>query len=79
MVTEFGAQSIVASIETRKINGKYTVLTNGGREHTGMELSEWSSKVIDLGVGEILVTSIDRDGRLKGIDDTLVHELSQYR
>ena len=78
LVREFGAQAIVASIETRKIGSEYIVLTSGGRENTGIELNDWISEVIDLGVGEILVTSIDKDGRMKGIDEALLLNLEKY-
>lgn len=78
LVKEFGAQAIVASIETRKIGSEYIVLTNGGRENTGIELNDWVSEVIELGVGEILVTSIDKDGRRSGIDEFLLSILEKY-
>lgn len=73
----FGSQCIVSSIEAfRRDNGKYEVWTDYGREPTGVDVIEWAKKVEDLGVGEIMLTSINRDGMGKGFDIELTHEVS---
>ena len=66
---EFGSQCIVLYIEAKeKGDGRWEVYTDGGRESTGVDAVEWAKRTIDLGVGEILLTSIDRDGTRKGYD-----------
>lgn len=69
----FGSQCISLSIEAKKqSNGTWEAFTDGGREKTGVNAIEWARKAIDLGVGEIIVTSIDRDGSRKGYDHELL-------
>lgn len=76
---EFGAQCIVLFIEAkRRPDGKYEVYTDGGRERSGVNAVEWAKKAIDLGVGEILVTSIDRDGTRKGYDLELIEKITEF-
>jgi len=66
---EFGSQSIVVSIDVRrKLLGRYQVFVNGGKEGTGWEPVEAAKRAADLGAGEIVLTSIDRDGTMKGYD-----------
>jgi cyclase len=66
---EFGSQSVVASIDVRrKLFGRYEVYVNGGREATGLDPVTAAKRVADLGAGEILLTSIDCDGTMKGYD-----------
>src|SRR3989344_1276571 len=60
---KFGAQCIVLSVEAKKIaENKWEAYTDGGRERTGLDAVSWIKKGIELGVGEILITSIDQDG-----------------
>ena len=67
--SEFGSQSVVVSIDVRrKLFGRYEVYINGGREATGMDPVTAAKRVTDLGAGEILLTSIDRDGTMQGYD-----------
>jgi cyclase len=74
----FGAQCIVASIEAfRKDNGQYQVWVNYGREVTSFDAIEWSQRVVELGAGEILVTSINQDGTGRGYDHDLVNKISE--
>lgn len=69
MVAECGGQSIVLSIDAkRQKDGTYVVYTHGGRTKTELDVFEWAKKGADLGVGEILLTSIDKDGTLDGYD-----------
>lgn len=65
---EFGSQSTVVSIDCKKIEGKYKVFINSGKEETHLEASEWIKKAQDLGAGEIVLNSIDNDGMLNGYD-----------
>lgn len=66
---EFGSSTIVVSIEAIKnSNGNYYAYVDNGREYTGIEVSEWAKKVEELGCGEILITSVDRDGTGKNFD-----------
>lgn len=78
-VREFGSQCIVLYVEAKKqSDGKYEVYTEGGREKTGIEAIGWIKQAIDLGVGEILITSIDRDGTRNGLDIELLKEISSF-
>ena len=66
---EFGSSTIVVAIEAiRSSNGVYHAFIDNGREFTGVEVSEWAKKVEDLGCGEIIITSVDREGTGKGFD-----------
>lgn len=77
-VKMFGSQCIVASIETHKNpDGKYEVWTDYGRQPTGIEAYEWAKRVVDLGVGEIMLTSIDREGTGRGYDLDLISRFSK--
>ncbi len=70
---KFGASTIVVSIAAkRQSDGKYEAYTDNGREKSGIEVLIWAKKVEDLGAGEILLTSIDRDGTGQGFDQELV-------
>jgi imidazole glycerol-phosphate synthase subunit HisF len=78
IIKRFGSQSIVVSIEAKKIaNNKWEVYTENGREKTGIDVLDWARKVDDLGAGEILLTSIDNEGTLKGFDNNLVDMISK--
>ena len=73
----FGTQCIVISIEAQKTgDSKWEVLTENGREKSGLDVLEWAKKVADLGAGEILLTSIDREGTEKGYELDLIHNIS---
>lgn len=66
---EFGSQSIVVSIDVRKkFLGNYEVCTNGGRLKTGIDPVTAAKRAVDFGAGEILLTSVDRDGTMRGYD-----------
>lgn len=74
----FGAQCVVASIDARKLpGGGWEVYVNGGRQPTGLDALEWSVRCAKLGAGEILLTSIDRDGTRNGYDLDLVARVSE--
>jgi cyclase len=66
---EFGAQCVVVAIDARLGNaGRWDVVTHGGRTPTGLDTVEWAEEVCRLGAGEILLTSMDRDGTQAGYD-----------
>ena len=74
---KFGSQSMVLSIEAKKIHSnKWEVFTDNGREHSGQDVLEWVKKGVDLGAGEILLTSVDQEGTRKGFDLKLVELVS---
>ncbi len=74
----FGSSTILVSIEAiRQSDGKYLAYTNNGREYTGVEVLEWARRAEDLGAGEIILTSIDREGTGEGYDTELVRMVSE--
>ena len=75
VVDRYGSSTISINIETNKINGKYEVLTESGREKSGVELFNWIEEVQKIGVGEIIVTSISNEGKRKGLNVELYKKL----
>ena len=74
----FGSQCLVLSIEAKKIDKKkWEVYTDNGREKTGMDVIDWLKKAVPLGVGEILLTSVDQEGTTRGFDLDLVKEVKK--
>lgn len=74
----FGSSTIVISIEAiKKSDGCYEAYTDNGREKTGVDVFEWASRVVDLGAGEIMITSIDQEGAGKGFDLELTRKVSE--
>jgi len=75
---KFGSSTIVVALEViRQPDGKYLVYTDNGREYSGKEAVEWAVNVEQLGAGEILLTSVDREGTGKGLDIDLIKEISR--
>lgn len=74
--SRFGSQAIVVAIDAKKIDDHYEVFTHGGRNATGINAIEWAKKMADFGAGELLVTSMDRDGTKKGFDNNLMKSIS---
>ena len=75
---KFGSSTIVVAIEAIKgLDGKYLAYTDNGRNYTGVEVLEWAKQVELLGAGEILLTSVDREGTGQGYDIDLVKMVSQ--
>jgi len=73
----FGSQCMVLSIEAKKIgNGRWEVFTDNGRERTGRDVVEWVKQATQLGIGEVLLTSVDQEGTRKGFDVALVRAVS---
>ncbi len=73
----FGSQCIVGAIDCKKNKNNWEVLTEGGREYTGLDVYEWAVKLEDLGIGELLLTSIDMDGTKKGFDLDIINTISK--
>lgn len=75
---EFGSQAVVVSIDAaRQSDGSYEVRTSGGRKSSGMDPRAWAEAAAAQGAGEILLTSIDRDGTMEGYDLELIKLVSE--
>ncbi len=75
---EFGNQAIVVSIDVKKtLLGRYEVRSHSGSKGTGLDPAAWARQVQDLGAGEIMLTSIERDGTMRGYDIDLVRKVSE--
>ncbi|MFT8425903.1 MAG: imidazole glycerol phosphate synthase subunit HisF [Liquorilactobacillus sp.] len=75
---KFGNQCIVVAIDVKRNAAKdyYEVYTHGGKTATGIDALEWAKKIVELGAGELLVTSMDKDGTKSGFDIELYQKLS---
>lgn len=74
----FGSQAMVLSIEAKQVGlGKWEAYTDNGRERTGLDVVEWARRGAELGAGEILLTSVDREGTRKGFDIALIEGVSR--
>ena len=74
---KIGRQCIVAAIDAKKTNDQsWEVFTHGGRNSTGIDVGEWSKELQKRGAGEILLTSMDKDGTKSGFDIELLHTVS---
>tara|TARA_B110001452_G_scaffold89762_1_gene73691 strand:+ start:705 stop:1466 length:762 start_codon:yes stop_codon:yes gene_type:complete len=73
---KFGSQCIVVAIDAKKNNDNWKVFTHGGRNNSGIDAIEFAKKMEDSGAGELLVTSMDRDGTQKGYDIALMSQIS---
>ena len=73
----FGSQCIVVAIDAKRIASHWEVFTHGGRNPTGIDAREWSKRVESYGAGEILLTSMDRDGTKAGYDLALTRTISE--
>ena len=70
---QFGSQCMVLSIEAKKVGGdRWEVYTDNGRERTGLDVVDWAKLCVSNGAGEVLLTSVDREGTRKGFDIDLV-------
>jgi cyclase len=73
----FGAQAIVVAIDAKQVApGRWQVFTHGGRKATGLDAVEWARRMSDYGAGEILLTSMDRDGTKDGFDLALTRAVA---
>ena len=74
----FGSQCIVVAIDAKQVGeGKWEIFTHGGRKPTGIDAVAWAKKMADFGAGEILLTSMDRDGTRDGYDLALTRAISE--
>jgi len=78
----FGSQCIVVAIDAKRVGNdseppRWEIFTHGGRKGTGIDAIEWAGKMVDLGAGEILLTSMDRDGTKEGFDLDLTRAISE--
>jgi cyclase len=78
----FGSQCIVVAIDAKKVSApgeadRWEIFTHGGRKPTGIEAIGWAKKMVDYGAGEILLTSMDRDGTREGFDLPLTRAISE--
>ena len=74
--TRFGSQCIVVAIDAMRKNGSWEVYTHSGTELTGIDAVEWAIKTVELGAGELLLTSMDADGHRAGYDIELTRAIS---
>ncbi len=79
---KFGSQCIVVAIDAKKVSAageasRWEIFTHGGRKETGIDAIEWAKKMVDYGAGEILLTSMDRDGTREGFDLPLTRAISE--
>ena len=73
----FGRQCVVVAIDIRKTETGWTVHTHGGKKDTGIDALTWAQKAVDLGAGELLITSMDGDGTKKGFDLLFYRQVEQ--
>ena len=77
LAESFGSQCVVVGVDVKRIGGRLTVMVNGGREETPLEAVDWSRRLEALGAGEILLTSMDRDGTGEGYDLPLLQAVTR--
>jgi cyclase len=74
---KFGSSTIVVAIEAiKQINGEYHCFVDNGREETKIEVTKWAKEVQNLGAGEIIITSVDKEGTKEGLDLDLIEKIS---
>ncbi len=73
----FGSQCIVVAIDAKRVNGHWEVFTHGGRNPTGIDACDWAHRMETYGAGEILLTSMDRDGTKAGYDLELTRTIAE--
>lgn len=74
--SRFGSQCIVVAIDVKQVGDKWEVFTHGGRKATGLEAVAWAKHMVKLGAGELLITSMDRDGTKIGFNNPLNKAIS---
>ena len=68
LAESFGSQCVVVAVDAKRVDGRFTVMVTGGRDPTDREAIDWVREAAELGAGEILLTSMDRDGTQVGYD-----------
>jgi cyclase len=76
LASSFGSQAVTVSIEAKRINNHWEAFTDCGRNRTGRDAVQWAAEAVDRGAGQILVTSIDRDGTRTGFDLDLINAIA---
>ena len=76
IAARFGSQCVVASVDARRMGNRWEIFTHGGRNPTGIDALEHAVKLAELGAGELLVTSMDRDGTRDGYDLALTRAIA---
>lgn len=76
IAARFGSQCVVASVDARRTGNRWEIFTHGGRKPTGIDALEHAAKLAELGAGELLVTSMDRDGTRDGYDLALTRAIA---
>ena len=74
--SRFGSQCIVVAIDAKRVDDHWEVFTHGGRKSTGLNAIDWAKKMVDFGAGELLITSMDKDGTKEGFDLELTRKIS---
>jgi len=74
---EFGSQAVVLAVDAKRNGNHWDVMVRGGRESASRDAMEWAKRAVALGAGEILLTSVDRDGTQLGFDTKLTAEISK--
>ena len=75
--SRFGSQAIVVAIDAKKVDDHWEVFTHGGRNPTGINALDWAKKMVQFGAGELLITSMDKDGTKTGFDNILNKLISE--
>src|SRR3990167_1914306 len=78
MADKYGSQAVVVSIEAKRVNGGWEAYTDNGRNKTGVDVIRWAQSAVTNGAGEILLTSVDRDGTRRGFDTELVAAIAPH-
>ena len=76
IAAEFGAQCVVCAVDAKRAGDRWEVYLHGGRTATGLDVIEWTQRAVALGAGEILLTSMDRDGTRDGFDLELTRSVT---
>lgn len=76
IANRFGKQCMVISVQAKRRNNNWVAAYDSAREYTDMDVLEWIQRAIDLGAGEILLTSVDQEGTQKGFDTSLIEHIT---
>ncbi len=74
---KYGSQCVVASIQTKKVPGGWEAYVDAGREKTGLNALDWAKRLVELGAGEMIVTSIDQEGTKSGFDVEVAQAINE--
>lgn len=77
IANRFGKQCMVLSVQAKKRNNVWVAAYDSAREYTNMDVLEWIERAVELGAGEILLTSVDKEGTQKGFDNSLIDIISK--